>query len=147
VTDLNSACSGPLINLRSRDPGSEAGLYHLVISLPADRIVRIGRLGTYQFPRGYYVYTGSARSGLGSRLGRHLRRSKLLHWHIDYLLREGRLEEAYYRVTTELLECEANEAIGRMPGAREVVRGFGSSDCRCSSHLWHFRSKPLAGGS
>lgn len=140
--EMSQTTERPLINVESHEPGSAKGIYHLVIHLSQSRDIAVGRLGWHFFPRGYYVYTGSALSGLGARLNRHLREGKRDRWHIDYLLRAGRLTEIWYRVTGRRLECTANQAIANMPGAREVVCGFGSSDCRCRTHLWHFRVRP-----
>ena len=46
----------------------------------------VGRLGTFLFPVGRYIYTGSAKRSIEARIARHLRKKKTLRWHIDYLL-------------------------------------------------------------
>jgi len=110
------------------------GSYALLIKLPEEKTIAVGRLGPILFPCGNYAYVGSALSGLRPRLGRHLRAEKKLHWHIDYLLEKARIEE--------IITCEAEErtecAIARALGERfESVPGFGVSDCRCRSHLFY----------
>ncbi|NIT57694.1 MAG: DUF123 domain-containing protein, partial [Aliifodinibius sp.] len=54
--------------------------------------IRIGSLGFIDFMKGYYVYVGSALTGLEQRITRHFKVSKgehsVTHWHIDYLLKD-----------------------------------------------------------
>jgi len=97
----------------------------------------VGRLGRFQFPAGRYLYCGSARGsgGIRARVGRHLRRSKALHWHIDYLLQKGTPVRVWYAVSAERLECAWARTVLRLPGALAPVAGFGSSDCACATHL------------
>src|SRR5438445_7719226 len=114
---------------------ADPGVYQLHLHLPKHARVKVGRLGIFLFPAGRYVYTGSALGGLARRLNRHQQRKKTLHWHIDYLLRHARIEEIEPLPTTERLECALNARSLERPGARVVVKGFGSSDCRCPAHL------------
>jgi len=118
--------------------GSTArGCYVLLIELPADETVTAGRLGPIHFRRGCYAYVGSALGGLRARLDRHLRPEKKLHWHIDYLLEKARIDETVACETSARVEC----AIARGLVERfESVPGFGSSDCRCRSHLFYSRA-------
>jgi len=60
--------------------------YQLVIEVRSPVRCSVGRLGMVDFPSGTYVYTGSARRGFEARLARHVRATKTLRWHIDYLL-------------------------------------------------------------
>jgi Uri superfamily endonuclease len=87
---------------------------------------------------GYYIYTGSALNGLESRLDRHLSSpsSGKRHWHIDYLSAWAEDKSCAVVLTPGRLECELNRAVAAIPGARLVAPGFGSSDCRCPSHLY-----------
>lgn len=118
------------------------GIYHLLIYLSQDTTVEVAKLGRFHFPAGYYVYTGSALRGLESRVARHLQREKRLHWHIDYLLRYGCIIDVVTYQTTERLECDFNKKILSLPNSKILVKGFGSSDCRCPSHLIYFEEKP-----
>ena len=118
------------------------GVYHLLIHLPQNTGIVVGKLGTFHFASGYYVYTGSALGGLESRIARHLRSKKRLHWHIDYLLQYGCVVDVFTHQTTERLECQFNERILSMPDSRIPVKGFGASDCNCASHLAYFAEKP-----
>lgn len=118
---------------------SVPGVYQLVLLLPQTVTLRIGRLGTFTFPAGRYLYTGSALGGLRGRITRHLRADKRLHWHIDYLLPCAQVQEVRFYPTTERLECVLNRQALRRERAVVIVHGFGSSDCLCPSHLVHFR--------
>jgi Uri superfamily endonuclease len=103
-----------------------------VIELVRARPVRVGALGTFVFPAGRYVYTGSALRNLEARIARHLSRDKRLRWHIDYLLAAPGARVVRVRRAAEG-ECELN---GATRGA-VIVAGFGAGDCRsgCGSHL------------
>lgn len=119
------------------------GCYTLVIGLRRKRRINVGRLGSSCFPAGAYLYTGSAMSGLARRLSRHLsKKRKKRHWHIDHLLscREARVQELLIYPGAAQAECRHNQRIARLPGAKAVVAGFGSSDCvsGCLSHLVYF---------
>ncbi|MBI4344820.1 MAG: GIY-YIG nuclease family protein [Euryarchaeota archaeon] len=118
------------------------GIYCLLLKLREDIELPVGALGLCSFPRGYYVYTGSALRGLGARIGRHLRPDKKHHWHVDYLLRAARVTEVFVLETGERRECELNLLVMGLPGARVAVDSFGSSDCGCRSHLFHFSLNP-----
>jgi len=118
------------------------GVYHLVLRLAKRTTLRVGRLGRFAFPAGYYVYTGSAMGGLETRLARHRLRRKKLRWHIDYLLRRAQLVDVVAIPSERSIECERNLRVLRMEGAEVTAPGFGSSDCRCPAHLVWFRSRP-----
>ncbi len=106
--------------------------YQLLIRIDRDIRIRIGALGKQDFPAGNYVYTGSARRNLVSRIRRHLSRDKRLRWHIDYLLADPHVHVTGV-VTSTRKECDWNHSVkGSVP-----VPGFGASDCRsgCGAHL------------
>lgn len=124
------------------------GFYHLILHLDHATSILVGKLGTFSFEPGYYVYTGSALNNLQTRIDRHRRPHKKLRWHIDYLRREAELiaihtypliEQAETSLRTE---CTLNQSVQNLPGAQIPVPGFGSSDCRCHSHLTYFQTCP-----
>lgn len=123
---------------------ADSGLYALLIELRTRASVAVGRLGRLTFSPGYYVYVGSAKLNLRSRLARHWRRRKRLHWHVDYLLRRGRPADAVrfpWRAGGEcaLVRSALDSGLAHVPAP-----GFGSSDCRCPAHL--LRLAGQAGG-
>ncbi|MGD0056642.1 MAG: GIY-YIG nuclease family protein [Methanomassiliicoccales archaeon] len=120
------------------------GAYILFLRIPEpNRVVRVGKLGTYSFPGGTYAYVGSALSGLESRVHRHFSRAKRTHWHIDYLLCAGEAIQAILVPNENRMECVLNRVVGDLPGSRSIVKGFGSSDCSCHSHLHLIPSRSM----
>lgn len=108
--------------------------YQLYIKITEDIEIEIGRLGYFQFKKGCYIYTGSAKRNIDARIARHKLNSnhKKKHWHIDYLLASSKVEIVDVKKFKDF-ECNLNlKTMGRV-----IVKGFGSSDCRskCSSHL------------
>ncbi len=114
---------------------SPKGSYALVLRLPSRRKILVGKLGLVEFPRGHYIYFGSALGGLKARVDRHLGREKKLHWHADYLSAEVPWEYAWQLADGQRWECVWAAAAAVTDGVASPVPGFGSSDCRCPSHL------------
>ena len=118
-------------------------MYCLRFSCNGTRI-RPGALGEVIVKPGWLVYTGSAQGPGGlSRVRRHIaygeKKERAPRWHVDYLQGspDVRLRSAVCAITAERLECTLASAV---PGDR--IPGFGSSDCRCGSHLAFFRDDP-----
>jgi Uri superfamily endonuclease len=123
----------------------EAGAYLLWLHLGQAQALAVGRLGSFSFPAGDYVYLGSAQGpgGLRGRLGRHLRGGGQRHWHIDYLRSAAELIGYGYSLSAAqpaALECGWSQKLAALPEAGVPVPGFGASDCRsgCEAHLVHF---------
>ena len=117
------------------------GTYALVLWLPENRRIRIGALGTVDFPRGWYVYIGSALNGLHARVARHLRQEKKRFWHIDYFLDYTRIVEVWLDSTGRRLECAWARKLIRLPNARVIAPRMGASDCDCATHLVHLKGR------
>ncbi len=118
---------------------SSKGSYILILELKAAKTINVGRLGTILFPKGLYVYLGSALGGFKSRINRHLNPTKQPRWHIDYLSKEARVLEIIFYQTETRLECLLSQALDdELPS----ITGFGSSDCQCRSHLYLARERP-----
>jgi Uri superfamily endonuclease len=124
---------------------AHGGTYALIILTRNWLRLRIGKLGIHDFPPGYYVYVGSALAGLHGRLKHHLKPEKRLHWHIDYLLQQAIVAQIWFAYGEDRHECTWNAILAELPGATPMVRGFGSSDCRCYTHLTHFLTAPSLG--
>jgi Uri superfamily endonuclease len=125
-------------------PPERAGTYVLILHLPRQATIDVGRLGRFQFQDGWYAYVGSARGsgGLAVRISRHRRSSKSLHWHVDYLRVHARPVAVWYAVGDQKRECAWAEALLRFLGASVPAPRFGASDCRCPTHLIHFDAPP-----
>ena len=111
------------------------GSYALALRLLSRRKLTVGRLGLVEFPRGHYIYFGSALGGLNARVARHLRSGKKLHWHADYLSAEAPWTQVWQLADGQRWECVWATAAAATAGVSVPAPGFGSSDCRCRSHL------------
>ncbi|WP_152655639.1 DUF123 domain-containing protein [Oceanobacillus sp. CFH 90083] len=116
-------------------------LYAVKAWLPENtEAVTVGRLGQFHFPKGYYVYVGSAKQNIRARVDRHIQMDKKKRWHIDYLRPYLQIQavQTYPGAEGECALCERlmQENAGTMP-----VKGFGSSDCRCFSHLFYSKKE------
>ncbi len=112
----------------------DTGVYLVKMFLSQKIEVKIGALGMRVFESGTYVYAGSAKKNLTSRLNRHLRKRKKKHWHIDYLREYADSVEGYALRTLKDLECVLAGDLAEI--AEYGVPGFGCSDCSCTSHLY-----------
>ena len=111
------------------------GIYTLEISVDTSISLKVGKLGVLNFDKGRYVYVGSAQSSLERRVERHMRKRKKRFWHIDYLLASGHVKivDVFLKGGAKPEECRF--AVELAKGSLPVI-GFGSSDCKCVSHLY-----------
>ena len=123
---------------------SAKGTYVLILQLKNSAKLQIGKLGRFDFKKGYYAYVGSAfgPGGLAARLKHHLTLSANPHWHIDYLRKTARVVEVWVGPGPKRHEHTWAEKLSLHKDARCPVKGFGSSDCGCHSHLTYFEHKP-----
>ncbi len=115
---------------------STPGTYALLLALQAPAELQIGRLGRIRFDSPFYLYFGSAfgPGGLKARIRHHLQPARRVHWHIDYLRHKADILGVWYSPDRARLECTwANAALAHR--SVSPVSRFGSSDCRCQSHL------------
>jgi Uri superfamily endonuclease len=108
------------------------GCYVLLIKLNEDKPIKIGK-SQFFFKKGFYIYVGSALNGLEHRIQRHLRENKNMYWHIDYLLQYGKIINVFYKESIFREECFITN---KFADILISVPGFGSSDCKCNSHLF-----------
>ncbi len=117
---------------------SAAGAYILQIDLVETVLVSTARQPPRGLLPGRYFYCGSANGpgGLRSRLARHMRQGKSLHWHIDQLTERGAVTGTW--IAPNGRECDLVAMLAPLP---MPIPGFGSSDCsRCLSHLLYLPS-------
>lgn len=116
------------------------GIYLLKIRLEQPEELKIGTLSSHEF-NGEYLYVGSALgSGGFQRVIRHVEISRGSseggHWHVDHLTDVGKVVESWLIPTEEDLECLL---AGKLQEEfDQPVKGFGSSDCNCYSHLFSY---------
>jgi len=108
--------------------------YVLHIIFEKDEAARIGGLGELHLKKGVYFYVGSAQAGLEARIRRHLSRKKNIFWHIDYLLSLGQAKIKNVWINDKAMECRTARKLQERK--HDSVDRFGSSDCRCKSHLF-----------
>ncbi|HVQ00644.1 MAG TPA: GIY-YIG nuclease family protein [Candidatus Thermoplasmatota archaeon] len=116
------------------------GAYLLLLDLPRDTRIIVGKQGMKEFKKGSYAYVGSALNGLEQRICRHLRSQKKVHWHIDYLLAHATITSVFIKESTKREECDLASSFAL---SFETIPGFGCSDCACESHLFFGSSDAL----
>jgi Uri superfamily endonuclease len=109
-------------------------LYSVELHLKENLKITIGRLGDFYFNKGTYLYVGSAKRTIQSRLDRHKKIDKPLRWHLDYLRYHCEINRI---ITYEDVdgECALAENLRKTSGGINPIRRFGSSECKCFSHL------------
>ena len=116
----------------------EHTLYTIYLRLDHDKSIEIGKLGEYFFQKGTYVYVGSAKRNIVKRIQRHKDIEKRLHWHFDYLRPFGIITKII-TYDERLGECALAEKIRKIEHGTLPFKGFGSSDCKCYSHLIYLK--------
>ena len=114
--------------------------YAILLLIEKECEVEIGKLGTYSFQRGVYVYVGSAKRNLKKRIERHICREKKKRWHMDYIRPYGTILKII-TYDDSLSECElAGKFIAK---GKILVPRMGSSDCKCPSHFIYLGTPAL----
>lgn len=119
----------------------DRGSYIVVFQIRREQGIKIGRLGDITFAEGYYLYVGSAMEHLAKRVERHRKKQKRMRWHIDYLSQVADWVASLPIRSSKKLECDIAEALSSIFITK--IPGFGSSDCRCASHLFYSQGNPL----
>ena len=122
---------------------SEPGTYALILQSRSNAKAQIGSWRQIDLESGYYIYVGSAfgPGGVQARVSRHCRKTKPKHWHIDYLREFASPFGAWYSHETKRLEHRWAQLLRDMSGM-SPIQGFGCSDCKCYSHLFHTSTAP-----
>lgn len=118
----------------------DAGLYLAVLEVEETATLTIGSLGTFTFPPGFYIYTGSAQKNLSKRMRRHKNHRKRKHWHIDYL-REIATSVSTFAIRGARDESALANQVANL-GSRHPL-GFGATDCPDDGHLVHTTENPI----
>jgi sugar fermentation stimulation protein A len=119
----------------------DRGSYLLVLKLERQKLIEVGRLGKFMFQKGYYIYVGSAMSNLRARIERHRQKRKKMHWHIDDLTQ---VTDGFLSIpirSSQRQECEIAQSLSSI--MKSGPSGFGSSDCKCLTHLFWGEKIPL----
>ncbi|CAM3896329.1 GIY-YIG nuclease family protein [Mesobacillus zeae] len=118
-------------------------LYSIHLYVENNQKIIIGKKGSYSFNRGLYIYVGSAKRNILARINRHMKREKPFRWHFDYLRPHGNIVKII-TYDSSYKECELAEKIRKETGGLLPVPEFGSSDCRCPSHLIYIADPPIS---
>jgi len=123
------------------------GSYILVVNVEIDIQIEVGALGFIIFKKGFYFYIGSGMGEYGSstllnRVNRHFlsKNEKNFHWHIDYLLADvhSMIIKTYLIPSKSPLECIIARELSEI--CDNSIKNFGSSDCKCISHLFYLKN-------
>ena len=122
---------------------TKTGTYIVVLRSHQAKTIQIGKLAPFDIKKGYYLYIGSAfgSGGVIARLKHHAKVSKRPHWHLDYLRAETNFYAAYAEYSSKKEECNWASILAGMALSTEPLKGFGSSDCDCRTHLFYFSSQ------
>lgn len=124
-SQMNSKCSRTAMEASVGDP------------------IHVGKLGSLLLQPGFYLYISAhGPGGLHGRLAHHLEPTGRPHWHIDYLRAHANPVEVWFCYDRISWECRWANCLSLQRGASVPLAGFGSSDCRCESHLFFFGSRP-----
>ena len=123
---------------------SKPGTYVLIFHCTSSQMVKVGKWGSLYLDSGFYLYVGSAfgPGGLKSRISRHIRIQKSMHWHIDYLREHMTLERVWYSYEKQKLEHFWAQHLSDMT-EMHAISGFGCSDCQCNSHFFRSDKQPV----
>jgi sugar fermentation stimulation protein A len=123
------------------EEAKDRGSYLLILHLKRRINIRIGKLGSVSFKKGFYIYVGSAMANLSKRIERHRHIRKKHHWHIDDLREAAEFHTVLAIRSSARLECEIAKAFSEI--AEWAISGFGSTDCPCKTHLFGMSKDPL----
>ena len=120
---------------------AEQGIYCLILECVKPASIHCEKYKNVIFPAGFYYYIGSAQKNLSSRINRHLKREKKIHWHIDYLTMHPDFSiknVLLFKSKTKSYECKLSQDFAGKFKLQIIAPGFGSSDCnKCISHLYY----------
>jgi len=118
-----------------------SGIYYIILWNNKDRVIECGSLGNLKFKKGYYIYSGSGKTNIFKRIEHHRKKKNKKHWHMDYITAEMKAAADIPIITDKYTECSLAEILAGNQG--EPVKNFGSTDCKCFSHLHYFEDNPL----
>ena len=130
---LKAAQRRPAFHIDAGRLPAGSGAYVLLIELKAEVTINLPRRRETVLAAGRYLDCGSAKGpgGIKARVARHMRRDKIVRWHVDQLTTAGQVVGTW--VFPGGTECALVQCL---TGLSFPFGGFGSSDCRtCPSHL------------
>lgn len=112
------------------------GIYLLYLKILDNVNIEVGKLGSFKLEKGTYIYVGSDQRNVERRIQRHVSKKKKKKWHIDYVTSHEKaiVKAACIYDLPKEYECKLANVLLEM--GFNMVKGFGSSDCRCISHFF-----------
>lgn len=124
---------------------AKSGIYILELSSAKNFKVGIKKFSDIKLNSGFYYYIGSAQKNYNSRLVRHLKKSKTIHWHIDHLTTNAflKINKIYLLENfSKDYECATVNSLEQLQNIVHPLDGFGNSDCKvCKSHLLYSKDE------
>ena len=121
--------------------GQNKGIYILELFADKDFTISAKKFIGVTFPKGFYYYIGSAQKNLKSRIERHHKKEKIIHWHIDHLTTHESINLTNTFIIPEAeknIEAEIANNFVLYFDAQIVVNGFGNSDTKgTKTHLFY----------
>ena len=120
---------------------SKKGIYILELFAKEEFSISVKKFIGVKFPKGYYYYIGSAQKNLNSRIERHLKKKKKIHWHIDHLT-----THKFINITTPFIipnaaknmEVEIANNFVEFFDTKIIAKGFGNSGTKeTKTHLFY----------
>ncbi len=130
----------------STEPSGVFGTYVVFFRLAQPQTgLKIGALGTFDFPAGVYAYLGSAfgSGGVRTRTGRHLTPDTKKKWNIDWLKPHCVPVAVWWAHDRQKVEFQWAEVMASLPGASFPAKGFGAANNKTArAHLVRFVEVP-----
>ncbi len=122
-----------------------SGTYLLEIFAKKDFEINAKKFLGVKFSKGYYYYSGSAQKNYSSRLERHLKPFKKIHWHIDHIttVPTNKITKIFlFENAPRETECKVVRDLINHFNLSEKFKGFGNGDCKtCGTHLLYSPEK------
>ena len=126
--------------------GQNRGIYILELFAEKDFTISAKKFIGVTFPLGFYYYIGSAQKNLKSRIERHLKKDKIINWHIDHLTTHESIRIINYFILHEAeknIEAEIANNFELDFEGQVIVNGFGNSDTKeTKTHLF-YKNEPI----
>jgi len=117
---------------------NEPGTYIIVLKYDyLNKVIPIGKNKELLLAQGFYYYVGSAfgPGGVKARVNHHIRTTEKPHWHLDFLRKHTQIIAIWYTHDKKKREHQWAKVFNENPLTSIPLEGFGSSDCKCESHL------------
>ncbi len=130
-----------MLKITNRDKG----IYILEINAEKDFTISTKTFSNFLFKKGFYYYVGSAQKNFRSRILRHLKKEKIINWHIDHITTKtsNKIVSVYlFQNMPKNFECELVQTLTGKGILEYSANNFGNSDCKiCDSHLLYSEKK------